>query len=82
MPKRDPKAYVTNETLDQAVEAITEGMTTLLKDIKETIRDELEPLKTDIKNVRRQLTDLKLDAPARKEFTKLKDRVDEYHPLT
>lgn len=81
MPKRDPKAYVTNETLDQAVEAITEGMTALLKDIKETIRDELEPLKTDIRDVRRQLTDLKLDTPARKEFTALKGRVDTYHPL-
>jgi prefoldin subunit 5 len=82
MAKRDLKAYVTNETLDQAVESITEGMDNLLKEIKKTLRRELEPMKTDIKDVRRQLTDLKVDTPTRREFEDLKSRVDTYHPLT
>ena len=81
MSKRDPKAPVNNETLDEAIEAFMEGMNTLLKEVKMTIRRELAPIKTDIRDVHRRMIDHEVDTPTRKEFDDLKSSVDKYHPL-
>lgn len=81
MRKRDPKAPVTYEMLDEAVEALTEAMNTLLKEVQKTIRRELGPIKTEIRDIRRRMIDHEVVTPTRKELDNLKARVEKYHPL-
>ncbi len=82
MPKQDPQAPVNSERLDQAVDAIVAGMEKLIKGVEQRLNKRLNRIATDIRDVRRKLIDLEVDSHTRKEFDDLKERVDEYHPLT
>ena len=82
MPMRDPKAPVNNERLDQAVDAIVAGMEKLIKGVEMRLNKRLDRMATNIRDIRRRMIDLEVDSPTRKELEDLKERVDEYHPLT
>lgn len=81
MPKNDPKAPVTNETLHQAVDAIIEGVDNMFKVLKRDVKTGFDGLKSGQRDINRRIDDLQLDTPSRKEFDKLKKRVDKYHPM-
>jgi chromosome segregation ATPase len=89
MAKGDTKrSYVAKQMLDQAVEAILKGVEGLFEDQNkrydkrfDQVDQRLDKLEAGQSDLKRQLTDLKLDAPTRKEFNDLKERVDRYHPL-
>ena len=80
--KVNPKSYVTNESLKEAlsdvVEIILEGMDKLFGELKNDIHE----INNDTTNIKRQINDLKVDTPTQKEFNELKDKVDKYLPLT
>lgn len=91
MAKKDPKAFVTNETLDDAVNSILSGLDNLLEEQKKTFatKDDLkqfatkEDLHKEVSWLRGDIRDLKADlsdTPSRKEFNQLKTKVDKYLP--
>ena len=79
---------VTKVMLDQAVDAILAGMDKVAGNLKNEFKNELDPLKKDIgaikadvKFINRDIEDIKAelsDTPSRREFTDLKDKVDEH----
>lgn len=90
MVKRDPKGFVTNKVLDDAVDAILQGMNNLAtkgdlkqfatkKDLeqfatKEDLRREVSWLRGDIRDLKTELS----NTPSRGEFSELKTKVDKY----
>ena len=80
--KLNPKSFVTNESLKEAlsdvVELILEGMDKIYRELKNDIHE----IKNDTTNIKRQLNDLKVDTPTQKEFNELKEKVDKFIPLT
>ena len=81
MSKKDPKASVTNETLDEAVDTILTGMDNIVADLKNEMKtgfkqvntrlDKVEAdvsyIKDDIKGLTADLSDV----PTRKEFNEV-----------
>ena len=78
MKRVDPKEPVSRVVLDEAVEAILNGMERMFS--KQEKR--FDKLESGQKDLQRQIGDLKYDTPTQKEFDTLKSRVDKYHPLT
>jgi cell division protein FtsB len=78
MKKTDPKEPVSMGVLDEAVEAILEGIELMFS--KQGKR--FDKLEAGQKDLQRQINDLKYDIPTQKEFDTLKSKVDKYHPLT
>lgn len=91
MIKKDPKAFVTNETLDEAVDTILKGMDGMFKEerkfnaqtftTKEDLKLTKEELKTEISWVKDDISGLTADlsaVPTKKEFSELKGKVDRY----
>lgn len=84
MAKKDPKAFVTNETLDEAVDTILKGMDNMFKGerkfnvqtfaSKEDLKREVSWLKDDIKGLTADLSNV----PSRNDFNQLKGKVDKY----
>lgn len=81
MSTNDPKAPVTNEMLQQAVDAIIAGVENMMKDLRREMNVRFEEVKSGQRDIKRRIKDVQLDAPSRKEFGKLKNRVDKYHPM-
>ena len=67
----DPKAPVTSEYLDGAIEPIIKLLDKILK--------KLDGATTERKHMNHQINDLKVDTPTQKEFNKLKQKVDRHH---
>ncbi len=86
----DPKAFVTNESLDKKLKKLSvEICETILNGIAETLKGyaekkDIEDLKVEMKqeftDVKRDINDLKADSPTKKEFADLKARVNKFHP--
>ncbi len=68
---------VSKKMLDEAVEAILNGMEGMFS--KQDKR--FDKLEAGQKDLQRQIGDLKYDTPTQKEFDTLKSKVDKYHPL-
>lgn len=86
MTKKDPKAFVTNETLDDAVDTLLKGMDNMLVEQKKIFatKEDLkqfatkEDLKREISWVRDDIKGLTADisgVPTKSEFNELKGRV-------
>ncbi|OGM20922.1 hypothetical protein A2714_00330 [Candidatus Woesebacteria bacterium RIFCSPHIGHO2_01_FULL_38_9] len=94
MNKKDP--FVTKSMLDQAVDAILEGISRLVEDTKKELRGEIRDVKvelgdfksevrTELRYVKDEIRGLTVelsDAPSKKEFNELKRRVDKYNPAS
>ena len=86
MAKYDPKALVTNEYLDDAVDKIIKGMDRMSKEnhklnlvtfaTKEDIKRETSFIRQDISDLRAEIA----TSPTRKEFNKFKVKFDKYVP--
>lgn len=84
MTKKDPKAFATNEVIDEAVDSILKGMDNMFKEerkfnvqtfaTKDDLKREVGWLKDDIKGLTADLTDV----PTRKEFNEVKTKVDKF----
>lgn len=84
MVKRNPKAFVTNEVLDEAVNTLLKGMDNMfeeqkkyfvskedLKSVKNELKSEISWLKDDIKGLKADFS----TTPSRSEFNNLKSLV-------
>lgn len=65
----------TKKDLIELSDAILNGISEMISNLK-------VELKKEIRENRRNISNLKLDKPTRKEFEELRSRVDRYHPLT
>jgi hypothetical protein len=82
MKKSGSKIFVTNEMLQQAVDAVINGIEQMFKSQNKMLDKRFNGIENGIRDVRRRLTDIKLDTPSNKEFEDLKSKVERYHPLT
>ncbi len=93
MIKKDPKIFITNETLDEAVDTILKGMDGMFKEerkfnfqtfaTKEDLKElaTKDELKTEISWLRDDVKGLTADIsviPSKREFNELKGKVDKY----
>ncbi len=69
----EDKKPATKKDLIELSEAILNGMGEMLSNLK-------VELKKEIRENRRNISNLKLDKPTRKEFEDLKSKVESYHP--
>ena len=88
MVKIDPKAFVTNETLDEAVDTILKGMDNLIVGLKTEVKSgfnqvnihldkvdaEMSYIKDDVKGLTADIS----NTPSRNEFNQLKGKVEKY----
>lgn len=87
MAKQDPNAFVTNKTLQEAVDGIMGGIDRIIDEVrmefkyitknfatKEDIKREVSWLRDDIKGLKADLS----DTVSRREFTQLQSKVDKY----
>lgn len=72
---RDGFNYVSNE-----LTTLAKQVSSLAKQVKSLATGQAE-LTLDVQDVKRQLTDLKVDTPTRKEFSDLKSSVEKQLPL-
>lgn len=95
MTKLDPNEPVTRSMLDEAIDAILEGVGSMFKDLRgrlegmdkrcDKVDRRLDTLEVGQSYLKDQINGLKADlsdTPSRRQFEKLKARVDKYHPLT
>ena len=78
MKKSSHDEPVTKGVLDEAVEAILNGMNKMFSERDkrfDQIDRRLDKLEAGQKMLQRQITDLKIDTPTRNEFDELKGRV-------
>ena len=87
MVKRDPKAPVTNQVLDDAINHVVEtlgGMIEVLGKKVDTLSGKMEKgfaqASAERQDLKRQISDLKADTVTQKEFEELKAKVDRFHP--
>lgn len=89
---KDPNAFVTNKTLDEAVDTILKGMDNMLEEQKKTFatKEDLkqfatkEDLGREVGWLRNDINGLKADlsdTPSKREFNKLKSKVDKHLAL-
>ena len=88
MKKVNPKEPVNRGVLDEAVEAILNGVEKMFGNFCgemntkfSKIDERFDKLEAGQKDLQRQIGDLKYDTPTQKEFETLKGKVDKYHPL-
>ncbi len=79
--KTMPTEKSLNKIVIDASHTVLEGVEVLLKELREEINSRFDKLETGHKELRLQTNDLKYDTPTIKEFKKLEDRVDKYHPI-
>ena len=95
MAKPDPNEPVTRSMLDEAIDAILEGVGSVFKDLQgrmdgmdrrfDNVDRRLDTLEVGQSYLKDQIKGLKADlsaTPSRRQFEKLKARVDKYHPLS
>ena len=88
MKKADPKEPVNRGVLDEAVEAILEGIELMFSKQEkrfEKIEGNLSKIKVELSGVKDTVNGLKADLSEthkRREFENLKAKVNKYHPLT
>lgn len=94
MVKKNPKALVTNETLDEAVETILNGVDHIIENLvtKNEFKTELgkvdkrfDKIETDISFIKHDIRDIKEDLsliPTREAYESLKSRVDKIAPAS
>lgn len=75
--KRDVQKIVA-----QAMELLLKGVEKMFEKQEKKHNGRFDKLEAGQSDLKRQLTNLKLDTPTRKEFEELKEKVDTYHPLT
>jgi len=91
MSKVDPeKMYVTKEMLDEAVEAILEGVDKLVGGLRgemndrfDTVEGRFDKVGVELSHVKDTVRGLKVDlfdTPTRRGFEELKARGDKHHP--
>jgi len=88
MTKKDPKAFVTNETLDEAVDTILKGMDNMFENQNKYLNKRFNGVDKRLDKVEAELTYVKDDIkgltadiailPSRKEFNQLESKVDKY----
>ena len=92
MAKNSNEEYVTKATLNDAVDTILTGMNNIVEGLEgkmntrfdrvenrlKTVEVELSYVKDEIKGLKADLS----DTPSRREFEKLKTRVDKHYPLS
>ena len=81
MLKPDKKTYVTNEMLQQAIDAILTGVENMMKNLRREMKAGFDELSAGQRDIKRRIKDIELDTSSRKEFDKLKNRIDKYHPM-
>lgn len=90
MAKPNPNEIVNRVTLNEAVDAILEGMNNMVEDLKSEMNTRFDNLEAKVNQTKNELKDdvdgLKADlstTPSRREFEELKARVDKRHyPLS
>ena len=83
MAKVDPNEPITRKILDEAVEAILDGINRMFTGMNKRfdgIDARFDNLEAGQRILQRKIKDLKYNVPTRKEFNELKARVDKYHP--
>ena len=80
MSVMDDDKPVTRKDLTQFSDAILNGVEGMITKVRGDIGQVKDELKTEIKENRRQINDLNIDTPTRKEFDNLKERVETFHP--
>jgi archaellum component FlaC len=91
MIKVNPSEPVNRGMLDEAVEAILEGMDKTVGQLRnemntrfDKVEDRLSNVEVELSHVKDEVKGLKADistTPSRREFQDLKKRVDKHHPL-
>lgn len=69
---------VTKNMLTEAVDSIVEGMNQLFERLNKKIDKNQEENRAEFAHVHHEISDLKHDTPSIKEFSELKDRVDDH----
>jgi hypothetical protein len=89
MTKSNSKEPVTRGMLDEAVQAILEGMDKIVGGLRNEMNIGFEKLNAKVDQTGSELRDeidgLKADlseTPSRREFEEVKARLDEHHPLS
>ena len=89
MTKVDPNELVNRGTLNEAVEAILEGMNNMVVGLKSEMNTRFDNLEAKVNQTKNELKDdidgLKADlstSPSRREFEELKTRVNKRYPLS
>lgn len=92
MTKVDPNELVTRGMLDEAVDAILKGIDKLISNLRgemksgfERVNERLEKLEVGQMFLKDEVQGLKADlsnVPSRRQFEKLKSRVDKYRSLS
>ncbi len=95
-PKPDPNKPITMKDLDEVIRAILAGTEALITSLRRDLMGEMKSRFTKVDNrlnklevgqahLKDQIDGLKADlsdTPSRRQFEKLKARVEKYHPLT
>ena len=76
MTLKKESEFVTKTMLQEAVDAILDGMNNLAEDIKKEINLRFEENSAEHADIKHQISDLKYDTPSMKEFNDLKTKVD------
>ena len=95
MAKPDPNEPVTRSMLDEAIDAILGGVGSMFKDLRgrfdgmdkrfDKVDRRLDTLEVGQPYLKDQITGLKADlsdTPSRRQYEKLKTKVDKHHPLS
>lgn len=95
MAKPDPHEPITRQMFNEAIDAILEAVGSMFKDLRgrldgmdkrfDKVEGRLDRLEVGQSYLKDQISRLKTDlsdTPSRRQFEKLKARVDKYHPLT
>lgn len=92
MANKLPKDYITRKVLDEAVEAILNGVGSMFSEFGKKIdtrfnkvETRLDRVETEVRYVKDNVRGLKAEfsnTPSRKEFNKLKNKVKSHHPAS
>ena len=92
-PKHDPNEPITRSMLDEAIDAILEGVGSMFKNLQgradgmdkrfDKIDGNITKLESGQGHLAEKIKDLRADlsdTPSRREFQQLKSKVDRHHP--
>ena len=92
MAKNSNEEYVTKATLNDAVDTILTGMNNIVEGLEgkmntrfDGVENRLRTVEVELSHVKDEINGLKGDlsaTPSRREFEKLKTRVDKHYPLS
>lgn len=69
------------EMVSQASEAVLTGVERMIQKLDKKVDRGFEELRTGQRDFQRQINDLKINTPTRKEFEELKQIVHRHHPI-